>query len=198
MLPRISPSGGSAFEFYRNDSTCGHNSFSSFLIYASNVCLANPMDYFDPRRIDAFSVDCHNDAVRIHYDLDRVPNCAGVIEHVELPNTCAEHQSLISAERPSATDDDISVDKNFFNPEWINLPPNFPISPISDDAQSPELHRRVTCQASLVPTVTPTAAPSSTAYPTSNTAVLVTFKVKKQVKTLFVQMWNVCISFLLD
>ena len=125
--------------FYKNDSTCGHDSFSSFLIYASNVCLANPMDYLDPRRIDAFSVDCHNgtsevafvvssfftklvlqfvsnnlifflflfgkfvDAVRIHYDLDRVPNCAGDVEHVELPNTCAVHQSLISAERPSVT-----------------------------------------------------------------------------------------------
>ncbi len=85
-------------------------------------------------------------------------------------------------------DDDIIDDDDTYAPEWLNPPPSVSTTPFPTfrDVPIPELSRRVTCQASLVPTITPTAAPSFTAFPTSRTAAVVSFKVKKQVRSLFI------------
>jgi len=84
-------------------------------------------------------------------------------------------------------DDDIIDDDDTYAPEWLNPPPSVSTTPFPTyrDVPIPELSRRVTCQASLVPTVIPTAAPSFTAFPTSGTASVVSFQVKKQARSLF-------------
>lgn len=78
-------------------------------------------------------------------------------------------------------------DDDTYAPEWLNPPPSVSTTPFPTfrDVPIPELSRRFTCQASLVPTINPTAAPSFTAFPTSGTAAVVSFKVKKQVRIVF-------------
>lgn len=80
-------------------------------------------------------------------------------------------------------DDDIIDDDDTYAPEWLNPPPSVSTTPFptTRDVPIPKLSRRVTCQASLVPTTKPTASPSLTAFPTSDKVQPVSFKVKKHV-----------------
>lgn len=81
-------------------------------------------------------------------------------------------------------DDGILADDDTYAPAWLDPPPSISTTPFPTfrDVPIPKLSKRATCQASLVPTIMPSARPSFTAFPTGAVARNVTFRVKKQVR----------------
>eukprot|EP01032_Pedospumella_encystans_P012831 gene12831-14812_t len=153
--PRINNAGGGLFEFFVGNTTCYEPNFESYLLYTSNVCLSNEKD------AGAFYVDCSDGtkSVNLNVDSDSLPNCAGLMYKLAFPaGTC---EGGLSADDDD-DDDDYYTERN----KMLPPPPSISTTPFPTSGQTTEVAQRVTCQASLKPTVPPAAF---------------TFKVTKQV-----------------
>eukprot|EP01032_Pedospumella_encystans_P018563 gene18563-21127_t len=162
--PRNSDLGGGVLEFFENSTSCDSTRESIFLSYTSNVCITGG-DH-------AYSVDCSDGSVRFTIDNDKVQNCRGQLGQIKFPNTCE------LGDDPQ-DDDDITDDAGFGTSSSLAFVPPTPFasnSSFNSTNALPMLSQRATCQASLVPTVTPTTAPSSTAYPTSSVKRWISFR----------------------